>query len=77
MRNFIRILLASHITYGDKIVGSIVITHFLFLLMGWLEVNLLTVIWGLIVHVSIIYLIIRLPLYSFVKVLAATKTSNM
>lgn len=77
MGNFIKLLWASRINYVDKIVGSIQITHILLLLMGWLEENLITVIWGLTVYVSILYLIIRVPLYIFVKVLIVSKTSNM
>ncbi|MEB9673951.1 MULTISPECIES: hypothetical protein [Bacillus cereus group] len=77
MGNFIKLLWSSRINYVDKIVGSIQITHILLLLMGWLEGNLIKVIWGLTVYVSILYLIIRVPLYIFVKVLVASKTSNM
>lgn len=77
MGNYIKLLWATRINYVDKIVGSIQITHILLLLMGWLEGNLITVIWGLTVYVSILYLIIRVPLYIFVKVLIVSKTSNM
>ncbi len=59
MRKFVKLLFSNRINNMDKIILFILATQFLLISTSWLRVNIFTMIWGIILPVTVSYLLIR------------------
>ncbi|MED2241555.1 hypothetical protein P4W10_31060, partial [Bacillus thuringiensis] len=59
MSKFVKLLFSTRINNMDKIILFILATLLLLISTSFLRINIFTMIWGIMIHVTFFYLIIR------------------